>query len=365
LLAASLDGERILDAVAEVFVPSLADACTVWELRTDGSLQPSVARPVGARGASDLPEVVVVEAMWARRSLLVPREGQSVIVVPLEARGHPVGAVTLLRRGRPYDENDLALVQDVARRAALAIDNARLFTERSQVAETLQKALLPPRLPKVPGIELAARYHPAASEVGGDFYDIVEVAPRRWMFVVGDVCGKGIEAASLTAVARSTVQALAFEHERPSELLKAMNSVLLRQLAPDRFCTITCVLVDASGPAPRMRMSLAGQPRPLIVRADGDVSLAGRHGTVLGILPVVDIHDDDLTLATGDSLVLYTDGCLSSAPETAAGEQSLVDAVTVDRPTTVSALASRIEAAGQSTGDADDVTVLALRMTAR
>lgn len=362
LLAASLDDEGVLDAVAGVFVPALADACTVWQVGTDGSLQPSVAHPLGCGGASLVPDAVVVEAIWARRSILVPDEHQSAIVVPLEARGHPVGGVTLVRAGRPYDETDLALVRDVAGRAALAIDNARLFAERSRVAETLQKALLPPRLPHVPGIELAARYRPAASEVGGDFYDVVEVRPRRWMFVVGDVCGKGIEAASLTAVARSTIQALSFEHERPSELLKAMNTVLLRQLAPDRFCTITCVLVDATGPVPRMTMSLAGQPRPLVVLANGEVSLVGRHGTVLGILPVVDVHDEDLTLDIGDSLVLYTDGCFSSAPEVTEGEQSLVDAVSAGRPASVSALASRVEAAGQSTGDADDVTVLALRL---
>ncbi|HUQ62638.1 MAG TPA: SpoIIE family protein phosphatase [Acidimicrobiales bacterium] len=362
LLAASLDHRSVLDAVADVFVPELADACTVWEMNNDDSVEASTGRPTAGGAASALPELVVSEAIRAGQSLLVPDAGQSVIVVPLEARGHPVGGVTLVRSGRPYETSDLALVEDVARRAALAIDNARLFSERSQVAETLQKALLPPRLPDVPGLELAARYHPAASEVGGDFYDILEVGPQKWMFIVGDVCGKGIEAASLTAVARSTVQALSLEHERPSELLRAMNSVLLRQLAADRFCTITCVLVDASGPTPRMTMSLAGQPRPLLVRAGGEVSLAGRHGTVLGILPTVDVHDDELTLGGGDSLVLYTDGCFSAGPDATEGEESLVAATTVGGATTVSALASRVEAAGLS-GDADDVTVLALRVT--
>jgi serine phosphatase RsbU (regulator of sigma subunit) len=111
-------------------------------------------------------------------------------------------------------------------------------------------------------------------------------------------------------------------------------------------------------------MALAGQPRPLVVLADGDVSLAGRHGTVLGILPEVDVHDEDLVLGAGDSLVLYTDGCLSGGADAGDDEDDLVRVVAAEKRPSVSALASVVEAAGQ-TGEADDVTVLALRVTGR
>jgi GAF domain-containing protein len=357
LLAASLDDRQVLQTVAAVLVPGLADSCTIWEL-SDAGLHPAVSRPEGAEPPPGTSEQVVLDAVGAGRARLLG-EPPSALVVPLEARGHPVGAIVAGRvEGGTFDQSDLALARDVAGRAALAFDNARLFRERSRVAETLQEALLPPHLPEIPGVEVSARYRPAASDVGGDFYDIVPVGPDRWMVVVGDVCGKGVEAASLTAVARSTVQALATEYERPSELLRVMNSALLRQLSADRFCTITCLVVDVSGPNPQVTVSLAGQPRPLVVHGDGSVSLAGRHGTVLGILPEVEVDDEEVVLGSGDSLVLYTDGCLMALP--AGGEEMLLQSVSAQQAASVSELAALVEAAGPPE---DDVTVLALRIS--
>src|SRR5216684_7891933 len=133
----------------------------------------------------------------------------SALVVPMVARQRTLGAITLVSstEGRHFDAGDLAKAEELGRRAGLAVDNARLYSERSRVAQTLQASLLPRALPHIPGIELASRFRPAGEglEVGGDFYDVFPAAGGNWMAVIGDVCGKGAEAAGLTALARYTV----------------------------------------------------------------------------------------------------------------------------------------------------------------
>lgn len=267
LIGAAVDYSSVLERVAELFVPALADACSVREVDADGSIrrvatrageavEPELAEryqrfpdpfadgPVLAQllrgetifmpdvdvgeliGPDADPEFVdVVDRLWL----------QSLLIVPLTARGETVGIVSLstVAGGHRYDSSDVALVEEVARRAGLAVENARLFEERSTVATTLQRALLPPALPSIPGIELAARYRPAASEIGGDFYDVVPAAPSRWLIVVGDVSGKGIEAASITAMVRYTLRAFAGSAGRPSELLAQLNDALVPSSHPD------------------------------------------------------------------------------------------------------------------------------------
>src|SRR5919201_6500931 len=128
----------------------------------------------------------------------------------MRARGRTLGAIALASFSeRKFGQRDIQLIEELARRAAVAVDNARLYSERSYIASRLQHSLLPPHLPEVPGVEIAARFRPAgeANEVGGDFYDIYRTGDRRWAIVMGDVCGKGADAAAVTALARYTLRA--------------------------------------------------------------------------------------------------------------------------------------------------------------
>src|SRR5207248_11443603 len=150
----------------------------------------------------------------------------SLMIVPLAARGRTLGALTLVaaESGRHYGPADLAVAEDLARRAAQAVDNARLFTQQRHIARTLQESLLPPKLPEIPGVEVAARYEAAGlgTEVGGDFYDLFET-DGEWGVVMGDVCGKGPEAAAVTGLARYTIRAAAMRERSPSRILGILN----------------------------------------------------------------------------------------------------------------------------------------------
>src|SRR3954452_6363438 len=152
---------------------------------------------------------------------------RSSIVVPMTTRGRTIGALTFVNgaSGRRFDEQDVELAQELGRRCATAVDNARLYTERSYIARTLQESLLPVELPDIPGVEAAARFRPTGegNEVGGDFYDMFETGNRGWTVVMGDVCGKGPDAAAVTVPARYTLCAAAMPVRRPSRSLALLN----------------------------------------------------------------------------------------------------------------------------------------------
>jgi sigma-B regulation protein RsbU (phosphoserine phosphatase) len=179
----------------------------------------------------------------------------------------------------------------------------------AKLAHTLQQSLLPPGLPAIHGVELAAHYEAArdGSEVGGDFYDVFESARRDWSIVIGDVCGKGPEAAALTALVRYTIRAAAIQTRRPRLVLNLVNEAVLRQ-HPERFCTVAYVRLRPEGEGVRLTISCAGHPSPLALRADGSVENVDCRGRVLG--PFAELHAVDrvLRLAPGDTLLLYTDG---------------------------------------------------------
>ena len=238
------------------------------------------------------------------------------------------------------------------------------YEERSTVASTLQRALAPPQLPSIPGIDLAARYSAAAGEVGGDFYDVVPLGRTRWLVAVGDVCGKGIEAASLTAMVRYTLRAFAAESATPSELLARVNRALLPQLDSERFCTLACAYLDVepagTSGTTTLTVSLGGHPRPLLVPASGDVRPVGRPGSLLGTLREPELWDDTVTLGPGDALVAFTDGCLGTDP--AAAERRLASVLRAAAGAPAGVLAEAVErAAGGADGQADDLTVFSCR----
>jgi hypothetical protein len=237
----------------------------------------------------------------------------SAMVVPMKLRGRTLGAISLVsaESRRRFDEHDLTTVEDLATRAATAVDNARLYRTRSAIAQTLQASLLPPELPDLPGVEVAARYQASGEgfEVGGDFYDVFSVDECHWFAVVGDVCGKGAEAAAVTALARYTIRTAAVRRRSPAAILRWLADAMLRQdPSGGRFCTIVCVHLDLAKTPARVTVSCGGHPLPLIRRADGSVEEVGAPGTLLGLVRDPHVEDRTASLHPGDTLVLYTDG---------------------------------------------------------
>ncbi|MDA0174423.1 SpoIIE family protein phosphatase [Solirubrobacter taibaiensis] len=309
LACASLDYELTLAAVAEMAVPALADTCTLVLADADG---------VSAE---------VLEVLRTGVASLGPTR----LVVPMMAAGRALGALTFERRARTYDTQDVLVAEDFALRAGAAVENARLYRAASEIARALQTSLLPPVLPDIPGAKLAAAYHPAGQglEVGGDFYDVFSTREGQWYLVIGDVCGKGAEAAAVTALTRYTIRSAAARERSPAAILRWVDEAMLAQDgAGGRFCTVACVHVDVSGPVAHATVACGGHPLAVVRRADGHVELFGTPGTLLGLLGDVELPEASTELRPGDSLVLYTDGLTEArAPLHTWNEDELMAAV--------------------------------------
>ena len=228
---------------------------------------------------------------------------------------------------------DLELAESLASRAAAAVENSRLYQARSAIARTLQASLLPPALPDVPGFELAAAYRAAGEgfEVGGDFYDVFSTAEDQWYVVIGDVCGKGAEAAAVTAMARYTIRAAAVRRRSPAAILRLLGEAMMRQedaragagaSARSPACTSTS---RARRPAPRS--PAAGIRCRRSCAPTGAVEELGVPGTLLGLVERPELQDSSGELHAGDTVVLYTDGLTEAgAPEHVLGPAELGDA---------------------------------------
>lgn len=347
-LSASLDYEETLEGITRLVVPELADWCLLDIVEEDGRVNqlafvhadpqkenllrkllehrrfgerdPGGVAEVLRTGRSllfaDVSDPILQDRAMSAEQLEVLRElePRSAMSVPLLARGRILGAITLVSSGPEprYDEEDLLLAENLAYRCALAVDNARLYRDRSEIARILQRSLLPPHLPEPPGVEVGAEYLPVgeANEVGGDFYDLINIAEDGWVVVIGDARGKGAEAAAVTALVRYTIRAVTLKVDRPSEVLTALNEAMLQQLPEDRFCTVACVRLEPEDGSPGVGLdvSRAGHPPPLVVRSDGSVQEVGCSGRVLGVFPDAELQDTPLRLMPGEALVLYTDG---------------------------------------------------------
>jgi serine phosphatase RsbU (regulator of sigma subunit) len=348
-LSASLDYTETLERITRLLVPELADWCLLDVAEDDGSINQLAAAhadpekldlltrlgehrrfgkgDVGSTAevlrtgqpvlTPDLPDDTFYEQTLGSGEyldVLMQLEPRSLMCVPLLARRRTMGAITLVssRPDRRYGEEDLALVEDLAYRCALAADNARLYRDRSEIASVLQRSLLPPHLPEIPGVEVGAEYLPVgeANEVGGDFYDLINTVEDGWICAIGDVRGKGVEAASVTALARYTIRAVTLKDDRPSEVLAALNETMLRQHYEDRFCTAACLRLEPEDgfPGVGVDVSRAGHPAPLLVRPDGPVEEIGPPGRVLGVFEDAELGNVSLRLMPGEALVLYTDG---------------------------------------------------------
>ena len=228
---------------------------------------------------------------------LGPRSAMS---VPMVSRGHVLGVLSLVtgRSGRRFDARDLELAEELARRCGTAMDNARLYRERAYIARTLQESLLPSELPDIPGIEAAARFRPTGegNDMGGDFYDLFATGDKGWTVVVGDVCGKGPDAAAVTALARYTLRAAAMRDRLPSRGLHMLNEALLRQRSDRRFCTVAYAYLEPVDGHARVGFASGGHPLPLLLRRDGTVETVGAAGTLLGVVPDPTFVDRSLEL---------------------------------------------------------------------
>jgi PAS domain S-box-containing protein len=404
VLADSLEYESTLAAIAHLAVPGVADWFAV-ELGNDATgeldrvavahIDPAKviwaqeiaerypADPRADRGVHhvlrtgeaqlwpDIPDALIVEAAKDEEHLrLIRGLGMtSVMMVPMRVRERVFGVISFVsaESGRRFTEADLRLAEDLALRAGTAVENARLYRARTKIAQTLQASLLPPLLPDVPGVEAGALYRPAGEEheVGGDFYDLFATMEDHWFAVIGDVCGKGAEAAAVTALARYTIRAAAAQDRSPAAILQWVNEAMLRE-GTSRFCTIAVAHLDRSAPTTRLTVAVGGHPAPLILRADGTVEAAGAGGTLIGLVEDPTLTDATTELAAGDAVLLYTDGVTEAeAPRHVWTPEELASMVAGAAGASAQALVDHVAdaaLAGLEAPPRDDVAILALRL---
>ena len=401
----SLDELETLERVARLTVAEVADTCVI--MLAPGGGEPARQAIAVARDprrealmkaledrwpAEVQAEATVAQVVHAGHATLVRHLGRrfetmaqdeehlaqvraldlaAAALVPLRARGRTFGAMAcgFVEAPAPDHEREvLALLEDLARRAALAMDNARLYAERSHVARTLQQSLLPPDLPALPGVELSARYRPAGegNEVGGDFYDCFATSEDEYALVIGDVCGKGPEAAAVTALARYTMRASVLHSGDPVRVLSELNQALLRQNLDSRFCTVLYAALSNAAGGWSARVSSGGHPLPLVLRRDGRVEQLGMPGTLLGIVPDPDLSATDVALGPGDALVIYTDGVIEASPlDDAFGDAALSRLLGTLAGRDAASIAAAIEEAVVDVQHGelrDDVAVVVLRV---
>jgi PAS domain S-box-containing protein len=423
-LSSSLDYRNTLAGVARLAVPHLADWCVVDIYEEDGSLnRVAVAHqdpekvtwahelqeqyppdPDSSYGVArvlrtgrpelvaEIPESLLEEAARdAEHHEILQNLGlESYLVVPLVARGRTLGTITLAsaESRRRYGPADLELAEELARRAALAVDNARLYRERSETARALQGSLLPSGLPDVPGVEVGLCYLPAGeADVGGDFYDVFDTTVRchkgspeppdctgssSWGVVIGDVCGKGAEAAAVLALARYTVRAVAMHEKCPTAILAGLNEAMLRQRREHddhKFCTVAYARleVDDAERGAKVYLSLGGHPAPVLLEAGGSIRRIGEPGRALGVFDDPGLTPQEARLAPGDALVFYTDGVTEARSPDGAffGEERLLSLLRACADYDASTLAARVESAVldfQENTSRDDMAVLVLRV---
>jgi len=360
----SLDEHETMASVARLCVRDLAEACVIL-LPGDPSAVAAAREPGRDRELlallEDGPGQPMEAVMGSRSGVITGRA----IVVALVARGRVQG-VLAASFDRAVDDDDRVLLEDLGRRAALALDSARLYAERDHVARTLQSSLLPRELPDIPGAEIAARYLAAGTgnEVGGDFYDCFPTGAGDWALVIGDVCGKGAEAAALTALARYTLRAAALHTRRPRAVLEQLNAALLRDGLDYRFCTVLYASLTPRADHLSACVTAGGHPLPVVVRATGEVETVGTPGSLLGIVDVPELTEESVKLAAGDALVLYTDGVTEA--DRSAGPERLTKLLAGCAGANARAIAETVERdtlAAHGGPARDDVAVVVVRAT--
>ena len=292
----------------------------------------------------------------------------SVLCVPIDDGTTSIGAITLASSGEqgPFDLLDLGVVQRLGRYLALVIRAARIFRRRAEVAESLQSSLLPRHLPSIPGLELAGSYLAATHgvEVGGDFYDVFPTKDDGWGLVLGDVGGKGEEAAAVTATARHGFRLLSRWQPGPAEVLAMVNDVLLDE---DRFVTAVTAHLKVAGDRVSVTLGSAGHPPAIVIRADGVIRATPAGGVPLGLFEDFEAGLNDVDLAPGDTLVLYSDGILEACDiaRRQFGQEKLMESLAAHATAPVPEMLRAVEDTLRGFCDddlRDDVSMLAVRV---
>ncbi|MFF5176754.1 SpoIIE family protein phosphatase [Micromonospora sp. NPDC000316] len=378
LLAQSLDVELTMALIPQLVVPRLGQWCAVHTTDEWGRLRLAAASHADESALPQLhkvleetgPDSIQARLRGASRGaaqipLGAPMEG---FAVPLIVRGQRLGTLAVGRHQRHrHDPDQVAVLEDVARRAALAIENARIHAERRRVAQTLQQSLLPPVLPVVDGIGFAAEYVPTGddAEVGGDFYDVVPLPDGRWLVVIGDVSGKGVQAAAVTGLVRDVIRVLVGDGKPLPEALARLNETLVER-GGGRYCTLALAAVGVGdGGQLEVSLHLAGHDRPVLLAGAGGARFVGTGGTALGLLDTIISPTAEITLAPGDSLIFYTDGVTERRRgRELFGTDRLRDAAAPLAGYSADVVAARLRAAAINFSvepPRDDIAVLVLR----
>ncbi|MFF1276477.1 SpoIIE family protein phosphatase [Streptomyces marokkonensis] len=415
LLAGTLDRDQTLALMAQMTVPTLATWCAVYTI-ADQAAEPYLSYvlhedeelidgiksllskipppdPVPTPGARVWSAPAEVAHQAALRSSMrslglsggpsrqvttgigptlatASAVGGETVVLPLVARNRVIGMLTL---GKPTDEHFrqeiLELAEDLSRRAALALDNARLYSERTAISQSLQRSLLPPELPAIEGVEVEVIYRAAGegNEVGGDFYDLFPISDGAYGFAIGDVCGTGPNAAAVTGLARHALRLLAREGLSGPAVLERLNSAILDEGARSRFLTLLYgeMRPQEDGSA-ELKVVCAGHPLPLRLRQDGTVEPAAEPQPLLGVLEDLDLYEQTVTLDPGDVLLCVTDGVTErrEGPRML-GDDGLAEVLTTCTGLTAGAVAARIMRAVErfaTDAPSDDMAILAMRV---
>ncbi|MFJ9580617.1 SpoIIE family protein phosphatase [Streptomyces sp. NPDC101191] len=412
LLAGTLDRDQTLALMAQMTVPTLATWCAVYTIADQASdpylsyvlhededlidglkdLLSSIAPPdpvptPGARvwtapgdaahrgalsasmrelGGPGSPVSSGINGALATAAAV----GGETVVLPLFARNRVIGMLTL---GKPTDDHFrqeiLELAEDLSRRAALALDNARLYSERVAISQSLQRSLLPPGLPDIPGVEVDVIYRAAGegNEVGGDFYDLFPIRDGAYGFAIGDVCGTGPEAAAVTGLARHALRLLAREGFGGPAVLERLNAAILDEGARSRFLTLLYgeMRPQEDGSAV-LKVVCAGHPLPLRLSQDGTVRPAADPQPLLGVMDDLELYEQTVTLDPGDVLLCVTDGVTERREGTRMlGDDGLTEVLRTCTGLTAGAVASRVLRAVERFAQepaSDDMAILALRI---
>ncbi len=381
-LSAALGPVDVADVVMTHALAELgATGGTCYMLVDDGTLKPvrSIGAERGSRSAISI-ENEELRAILKGGAVVVlppkpglsggPGNGSPRAVVPLALRGEVLGAIELtFPRDRELDGELRSFLAALGTQCAQAVERARLYAQRAKEAHVLQASLMPPALPHIPGLDIAAAYRPFGdgTVVGGDFYDVYALGEARWGLVVGDVSGRGIEAAAITSLARYTTRAAALLGMGPADVLGTLNRVMLSEPLGERFCTIVHGVLEPAAGGVAVTLSLGGHPRPLLLdRRTRSISAVGTPGTAVGIVPDPALTETRLTLRNGHVLLFFTDGCVDIHAEdgTRSDEGVLIDVLREYAEEDATELTKRLEdQVMNSKGgpSADDVALLVLR----
>jgi PAS domain S-box-containing protein len=401
LLDTSLDPAETARTIVSTAVPELAEICLIDFRRPDGWLGDSIVAgaepemasrleqirrdsPLDPAGEHPVAQVLRLNQPMIWRDLKAPEVVDKVsqnnehlrlmheagynsaAVVPLIARGRTLGALSFLHASNDlrYDDGDLEFLTELGERAALALDNARLYRERDHVAKNLQRGLRPPRPAKIPGLEISVVFEAAGEgiDVGGDLYDVLPCEDGSWI-LIGDVAGKGSTAAGVSVAVRHSVRGLVREIGEPDEVLRRVNDLLRTGESLNDFATAMLARLHREPEGWRVALASAGHPPAALVTEAGSELLGG--GSVLGAWSEAKIEVHERTLAASETLALCTDGWLEAGPIAShQGPESFAEMTQALSGLQLDEVTERLraDAVGRSSGSLrDDLVVLAIR----